>query len=68
MVPIRLVLITSHHACKRRLALHAGDSGLRDHDVELAELGEPVVQRGAQLRGVAHVGLRDDDALGRFSR
>jgi len=32
---------------QRRLPLHAGDTGLCHHDVELAELGESVVQRGA---------------------
>jgi hypothetical protein len=29
--------------------------GLRQHDVELAELGQTVIECGAQLRGLAHV-------------
>jgi hypothetical protein len=46
-----------------RPTLHAGDSGLRDHDVKPAELRNPVLQGRAQLRGIAHVCLGDHRAL-----
>ena len=35
----------------------------RDDDVELAQLGDAVVEAPLQLAGVAHVDLRRDDAL-----
>jgi hypothetical protein len=38
-----------------------GDPGVRDYDVDTAELADPVLDRGAQGDAVAHVGLRGDD-------
>ena len=48
---------------QRWCALHARDAGLRHHDVEFAEFGQAVVQRGPQLRHLAHISLRRHDAL-----
>ena len=42
------------------LALLADDAGVGHHDVELAELGDPAVDRFHQLRPLAHVGLHRD--------
>ncbi len=45
-----------------RLTLHAGDTGLRDDDIDLAELVDALLDRCAHLRGVADVGLDRHDA------
>ncbi len=43
-------------------ALHSGDTSLRHNDIELAELGETLLECGTHLRGLAYVGLGRDDA------
>jgi len=47
---------------QRRIALHRGDPGLCHHDVEPAQLGDSLLQCGAQLPPLTHVGLHRHDA------
>ena len=39
------------------------DAGVGDHDVEMPELGDALVDRGRQRHAVAHVGDRGEGAL-----
>jgi hypothetical protein len=50
----------------RRGALHGGDAGLGDDDVEVAQLGDPVVQRLLERSGVSHVDLGGDRLAARL--
>ena len=51
---------------QRRFTFHARDAGLRHDDVEMAELCDALLERGAQLRGLTHVGLRGESAAPRL--